>query len=54
MAAQNPPLNSHHSLPLLDDARAIKILVYLFIGAQFLELLTGVYSVFIRRVTLIP
>ena len=54
MAAEIPDLSLPHSLPFLDDARGIKILLYLFIGAQYLELLTGVYSVFVRRVTLIP
>ena len=54
MAARIPWPKPHRSLSLLDDARAIKILLYLFIGAQLLELFAGVYSVFIRRMILIP
>lgn len=41
-------------LAVLDDVRAVKILLYLFIGAQFLELMTGIYSVFIRHVVFTP
>ena len=37
-------------LAMLDDVRGVKILLYTFIGVQFLELLMGVYSVFIRHV----
>jgi len=54
MASRIPWSKPHRSLLLLDDARAIKILLYLFIGAQLLELFAGVYSVFVRRVILIP
>ena len=54
MAARIPWPKPHRSLSLLDDARAIKILLYLFIGAQLLELFAGMYSVFVRRMILIP
>lgn len=41
-------------IAVLDDVRAVKILPYQFIGAQFLELLTGIYSVYIRHVVFTP
>ncbi len=36
-------------LAILDHERGVKILLYTVIGVQFLELLTGVYSVFVRH-----
>ena len=36
-------------LAILDNERGVKILLYTFIGVQFLELFTGMYSVFVRH-----
>ncbi len=36
-------------LSILDHERGVKILLYTFIGVQFLELLTGMYAVFVRH-----
>lgn len=41
-------------LAILDHERGVKILLYTFIGVQFLELMTGIYSVFIRHLTFTP
>ena len=41
-------------LAVLDDVRAVKILLYLFIGAQFLELKMGIYPMFIRHLVFTP
>lgn len=42
-------LMDHIMLAILDHERGVKILLYTFIGMQFLELLTGAYSVFVRQ-----
>ena len=39
----------HIMLAILNHERGVQILLYTFIGVQFLELLTGAYSVFVRQ-----
>jgi len=36
-------------LAILNHDRGVKILLYTFIGVQILELVSGVYSVFVRH-----
>ena len=39
----------HITLAILDHDRGVKVLLYTFIGVQILELVSGVYSVFVRH-----
>lgn len=39
----------HITLAILGHDRGVKVLLYTFIGVQFLKLLTSVYSVFVRH-----
>ena len=39
----------HIMLAILNHDRGVKILLYTFIGVQILELVSGVYSVFVRH-----
>ena len=41
-------------LAILDHERGVKFLLYAFIGVQFLELFTGVYSVFVGHLEFAP